>query len=82
MTNEEFDALEPVITYDDWEIAVDENENYYVRVIDDDEIYEVELVRKEPNNWDDGEDVVDFGGDYDGESDDMQWFMSFVLKEQ
>ena len=77
MTNEEFEALEPVITYDDWEESVDEDGNYFVRVVDEDVIYAVELVRKEESNWDDGEDVVDFGGDFDGESDDMdllaQW---------
>lgn len=80
MTNKEFDELEPVITYDDWEASVDEDGNYYVRVCDDDVIYEVELVRKEESNWEDGEDTVDFGGDFDGESDDMQWVMSFVIK--
>ncbi|MCQ2192213.1 MAG: hypothetical protein MJZ23_05040 [Paludibacteraceae bacterium] len=82
MTNEEFEALEPVITYDDWEISVDENERYFVRVIEDDEIYEVELVHKEENVIGEGDDVVDFGGDFDGESDDMQWLMSFVIKEK
>lgn len=30
----------------------------------------------------DEEDVVDFGGDFDGESDDMQWVMSFNIKEE
>ena len=82
MTNEEFEALEPVITYDDWEASVDEDGNYFVRVVDEDVIYAVELVRKEESNWDDGEDVVDFGGDFDGESDDMQWVMSFNIKEE
>ncbi|MCQ2975498.1 MAG: hypothetical protein MJ211_11915 [Bacteroidales bacterium] len=82
MTNEEFEALEPVITYDEWEAAVDEAGNYFVRVVDDDVIYAVELVRKEESNWDDGEDVVDFGGDFDGESDDMKWVMSFKIKEE
>ena len=44
-----------------------------------DEIKEVVLVHKEKNDITSEEDVVDFGGDYDGESDDMEWLMSFDI---
>lgn len=44
-----------------------------------DEIKEVVLVHKEKNDMFSEEDVVDFGGDYDGESDDMEWLMSFDI---
>ena len=44
-----------------------------------DEIKEVVMVHKEKNDIFSEEDVVDFGGDYDGESDDMEWLMSFDI---
>lgn len=80
MTDREFDNLCQVVTYDEWMIGRDSDGRYYVKDNYVDEIREVELVHKEKCNWNDGEDIVDFGGDYDGESDDMQWLMSFNIK--
>ena len=54
-------------------------EKYYVKDNYVDEIKEVILVHKEKNDINSGEYVVDFGGDYDGESDDMEWLMSFNI---
>lgn len=79
MTDIEFDNLTQVVTYDDWVVATDNNGKYYVKDIYVDEIKEVILVHKEKNNINFGEDIVDFGGDYDGESDDMEWLMSFNI---
>lgn len=79
MTDKEFDNLTQVVTYDAWIVSTDNNGKYYVKDIYVDEIKEVILVHKEKNDINSGEDVVDFGGDYDGESDDMEWLMSFNL---
>ena len=79
MTDREFDNLTQVVTYDDWIVSTDNNGKYYVKDNYMDEIKEVALVHKEKNDINSGEDVVDFGGDYDGESDDMEWLMSFNI---
>ena len=79
MTDREFDNLTQVITYDEWIVSTDNNGNYYVKDNYMDEIKEVVLVHKEKNDMNSGEDIVDFGGDYDGESDDMKWLMSFNI---
>ena len=79
MTDREFDNLTQVVTYDEWIVSTDNNEKYYVKDNYMDEIKEVVLVHKEKNDMNSGEDVVDFGGDYDGESDDMEWLMSFNI---
>ena len=79
MTDREFDNLTQVVTYDDWIISTDNNGKYYVKDIYVDEIKEVILFHKEKNDINSEVDVVDFGGDYDGESDDMEWLMSFNI---
>ena len=79
MTDREFDNLTQVVTYDDWIVSTDNNGKYYVKDNYMDEIKEVVLVHKEKNDIFFEEDVVDFGGDYDGESDDMEWLMSFNI---
>ena len=79
MTDREFDNLTQVVTYDDWIVSTDNNGKYYVKDNYMDEIKEVVLVHKEKNDITSEEDVVDFGGDYDGESDDMEWLMSFNI---
>ena len=79
MTDREFDNLTQVVTYDDWIVSTDNNGKYYVKDNYIDEIKEVVLVHKEKNDIFSEEDVVDFGGDYDGESDDMEWLMSFNI---
>ena len=79
MTDREFDNLTQVVTYDEWIVSTDNNEKYYVKDNYMDEIKEVVLVHKEKNDMNSGEDVVDFGGDYDGEFDDMEWLMSFNI---
>ena len=79
MTDREFDNLTQVVTYDEWIVSTDNNGKYYVKDNYMDEIKEVALVHKEKNDINSGEDVVDFGGDYDGESDDMEWLMSFNI---
>lgn len=78
MTDKQFDNLYPVVTYDDWIVSEDGNGKYYVKDMDEDFISEVELVYKEPSN--DIENIIDFGGNYDGETDDFQWFVSFKIK--
>lgn len=78
MTDREFDNLTQVVTYDEWIISTDNNGKYYVKDNYMDEIKEVALVHKEKSE-NSTEDVVDFGGDYDGESDDMEWLMSFNI---
>ena len=77
MTDREFDNLTQVVTYDEWIVSTDNNGKYYVKDNYMDEIKEVVLVHKEKNDIFSEEDVVDFSGDYDGESDDMEWLMSF-----
>ena len=79
MTDKEFDNLTQVVTYDEWIVSTDNNGKYYVKDNYMDEIKEVVLVHKEKNDIFSDEDVVDFGGDYDGESDDMEWLMSFNI---
>ena len=79
MTDKEFDNLTQVVTYDEWIVSTDNNEKYYVKDNYMDEIKEVVLVHKEKNDIFSDEDVVNFGGDYDGESDDMEWLMSFNI---
>ena len=79
MTDREFDNLTQVVTYDEWIVSTDNNGKYYVKDNYMDEIKEVVLVHKEKNDITSEDDVVDFGGDYDGESDDMEWLMSFDI---
>ena len=79
MTDREFDNLTQVVTYDEWIVSTDNNGKYYVKDNYMAEIKEVALVHKEKNDIFSEEDVVDFGGDYDGESDDMEWLMSFNI---
>ena len=81
MTNSEFEKLTQVVTYDDWVVSTDNNGRYYVKDAYKDWIKEVTLVHKEKNDLNSGKNVVDFGGDYDGESDDAKWLMSFNIIE-
>ena len=70
--------LKQVVKYYNWILSTDNNGKYYVKDNYVDEIKEVALVHKEKDT-NSGEDVVDFGGDYDGKSDDMEWLMSFNI---
>lgn len=72
--NVEFDAI---MSYDDWKIFK-YKDKYYVA---DDDIRQVILVSKcKPEEYNsDDKDVVDFGNDYCGESDDSQWYLGFDL---
>lgn len=66
----EFDAI---MTYDDWTIFEYQGKHY---VVDEDGLFEVVLKNKKSiEECEDG--VIDFGNDYNGESDDCEWALGF-----
>lgn len=66
----EFDAI---MTYDDWTIFEHKGKYY---AADEDGLFEVVLKNKK--NIKEYENcVIDFGNDYNGESDDCEWVLGF-----
>ena len=73
----------PVCTYDDWVALENEyNGEYYIYDIDENRMYNADLVVKKPSKEFDNIDIVDFGSDYDGQSDDFKYYMGFNIGEE
>ena len=69
----------PIITYDDWIILKHKNDDiYYSYDVKDNCMYIVKMVNKIPSE-DYQNDIVDFGGNYDGITDDTKYCMSFNI---
>lgn len=79
-------SLTPFVSFVEWTVYQGSDGNYYVYDLDryGDELKEVVLVQKRENHheWNlfQQKTPVSFGGDYDGETDDTRFLVSFRLK--
>lgn len=71
------EQLDIIMSYDSWEIGM-YNKRYYVHDISEGIVMLVKKVCEMPSEeYED--DIVDLGGAYDGETDDLSKVMSFEL---
>lgn len=68
--------FESIVTYDDW-IIFEYKNNFYA--CDNDGIFKVNLKYKVPSNAYDENDSFYYECDYNGESDDLQYYLGFNI---